>query len=103
MFSLILTTVKNRTEAKRIAEKLVSEKLAACVNVIPNLTSFYWWRGKIERAGEVMLLAKTSTKKLDKLIARIKELHGYELPEVLVLKVDRGLPEYLKWIEESLV
>lgn len=103
MFSLVLTTVKNRAEAKRIAERLVSEKLAACVSAVPNVASVYRWRGKVERANEVMLIVKTSSKKLDNLIARIKELHSYEVPEVLVLKVDRGLPQYLKWVEKSLV
>jgi len=102
VFSLVLTTVKNRIEAKRMAEKLVSEKLAACVSAIPNVTSVYRWRGKVERAREVMLVAKTSAKKLDRLIHRIKELHSYEIPEILVLRVELGLPEYLKWLEESL-
>jgi len=85
-----------------MAEKLVSEKLAACVSAIPNVTSVYRWRGEVERAKEVMLVAKTSEKKLDRLIHRIKELHSYEIPEILVLRVERGLPEYLKWLEESL-
>lgn len=99
---LVFTTVKNQAEARRLAEKLVSEKLAACVSVIPNVTSVYRWRGRIERAKEAMLVAKTSAKKLDRLIRRIKELHGYEVPEILALRVERGLPEYLKWLEESL-
>jgi len=100
MFSLVLTTVKNRIEARRMAEKLVSEKLAVCVSAIPNVTSVYRWRGRVERAREVMLVVKTSAKKLDRLIHRIKELHSYEIPEILALRVERGLPEYLKWLEE---
>ncbi len=103
MFSLVLTTVKNRAEAKRLSEKLVSEKLAACVSALPRVSSTYRWRGKVERASEVMLLIKTSNRKLNRLMVRIKELHSYELPEVLVLRVEKGLPEYLKWVEESLV
>ncbi len=98
----MLTTVKNRADAKRMAEKLVSEKLAACVSVVPNVASVYRWRGKIERAREAMLVVKTSDKKLDGLIDRIKDLHGYEVPEVLVLRIERGSPEYLKWVEENL-
>jgi len=66
------------------------------------MTSVYRWRGKIERTKEVMLVAKTSAKKLDQLIRRIKELHSYEIPEIIVLRVERGMPEYLKWLEESL-
>lgn len=102
MFSLVLTTVKNRIEARRMAEKLVSEKLAACVSAVPNVTSVYRWHGKIERTKEVMLVVKTSAKELDRLIRRIKELHSYEIPEILVLRVEGGLPKYLKWLEESL-
>ncbi len=102
MFSLVLTTVKNRAEAKRLSEKLVSEKLAACVSVLPSASSTYRWRGKLERARENLLLIKTSDEKLDRLIPRIKELHSYEVPEVLVVPIERGLPEYLKWLEESL-
>ncbi len=101
MFSLVLTTVKNR-DAKRLSERLVSEKLAACVSAVPNVKSVYWWRGKIEHANEVLLVVKTSTKKLDLLIRRIKELHSYEVPEIIALRVERGLPAYLKWLEESL-
>ncbi len=102
MFCVVLTTVKNRAEAKRLAERIVSEKLAACVSAVPNVTSVYRWRGKVERAREVLVVVKTSMKKLDRLIPRIKELHSYEVPEVLALRIERGLPEYLKWISESL-
>ena len=103
MFWIVLTTVKNRVEAKKISEALVSEKLAACVSSVPKVSSVYRWRGKVEKSSEIMLMIKTSSKKLDNLMARIEELHSYEVPEILVLKVDRGLPQYLKWIEESLV
>ncbi len=102
MFSLVLTTVKNRSEAKRLSEKLVSEKLAACVSALPGVSSTYRWRGKLERTREVLLLIKTSNKKLNRLIPRIKELHSYEVPEILVVPIERGSHEYLKWIDESL-
>ena len=103
MFLIVLSTVKNRAEAKKISEALVSEKLAACVNMLPSVSSVYRWRGKVERSSEVMLIIKTSSKNLDKLMARIKELHSYEVPEILALKVNRSLPQYLRWIDESLV
>ncbi len=102
MFCVVLTTVKNRAEAKRLAERLVSEKLAACVSTVPNVTSVYRWRGKVERAREVLVVVKTSMKKLDHLISRIKELHSYEVPEILAIRIERGLPEYLRWLSESL-
>jgi periplasmic divalent cation tolerance protein len=102
MFYLVLTTTKGRAEAERIAQKIVGEKLAACVNVVPNISSTYRWKGKIERSREAMLLIKTSGEKLDKLIERIEELHSYEVPEIIAVPIERGLAEYLKWLKESL-
>jgi len=102
MFCLALVTAKDEQEAKRLGEKLVSERLAACVSVVPKMSSVYRWRGEIERADEALILIKTSQEKLDRLIPRIKELHSYEVPEVLVLPIERSSPEYLKWLEESL-
>lgn len=102
MFYLVFVTTKDRAEAKRISEKLVREKLAACVNIVPRVSSTYRWRGKIERATEALLLVKTSDKKLDRLIARVEELHSYEVPEVLALPIGRGSLKYMKWLKESL-
>jgi len=102
MFYLVLTTVRSRAEAKRIAGRIVGEKLAACANVLPSADSTFWWRGRIERASEALLLAKTSSEKLNRLMARVKELHSYEVPEVIALPIGRGLPEYMKWLKGSL-
>ena len=102
MFYLVMTTVKVRADADRIAKKIVDEKLAACVNVVPSISSTYRWKGKIERSRETLLLIKTSGEKLDKLVERIEELHSYEVPEIIALPIERGLPEYLKWLKESL-
>jgi periplasmic divalent cation tolerance protein len=102
MFSIVLTTVKDRREARRISRALVSERLAACVSVIAPVSSTYRWRGKVEEAGEVLLLIKTATAKVDRLMARIKELHSYQVPEIISLKIQRGWPQYLKWLKESL-
>ena len=102
MFSIVLTTVKDRREARRISRALVLERLAACVSVIAPVSSTYRWRGKVEEAGEVLLLIKTATAKVDRLMARIKELHSYQVPEIISLKIQRGWPQYLKWLKESL-
>jgi periplasmic divalent cation tolerance protein len=102
MFHVVLVTAKDSVEAKQIGELLIKEKLAACVNVIPGVNSTYWWKGKIESSNEALLLLKTSREKLDDLIDRVKELHSYETPEVLALPVEKGSPDYLKWLEESL-
>ena len=102
MFYLVFVTTKDRAEAKRISEKLVRERLAACVNIVPRVSSTYRWRGKIERGAEALLLVKTSDRKLGRLIARVEALHSYEVPEVLALPIGRGSLKYMKWLKESL-
>jgi len=102
MLYVVLATVKDSAEAERIAKRLVDERLAACVNVLPNISSTYRWKGKVEHAREVLLLMKTSHERLDRLMAKVKELHSYEVPEILALPIERGSQEYLKWLEESL-
>lgn len=102
MFYVVLATTKDGAEAERIAERLIDERLAACVNVLPAVSSTYRWKGRVEHAGEVLLLMKTSNEKLDRLMARVRELHSYEIPEILALPIERGSPEYLKWLEDSL-
>jgi periplasmic divalent cation tolerance protein len=84
--------------ATRIADALVGERLAACVSVLPGLRSTYRWQGAIERADEVLLLAKTARERVPALSARIAELHPYELPEVVAVEAAAGLPAYLDWV-----
>ena len=102
MLHVVIITAKDSAEAERIAKQLVEEKLAACVNVLPKISSTYRWKGKVVHASEALLLVKTSSEKLDGLIARVKELHSYEIPEILALPIERGSREYLKWLEENL-
>ena len=102
MFYVVLVTAKDGSEAERIGARLVKEKLAACVSVVPRVSSTYWWNDKVETSDEAMLFIKTSGEKLEDLIRRVKELHSYETPEVLALPVAKGSPEYLKWLEGSL-
>ncbi len=87
--------------AERIATALVDERLAACVNVLPGIASIYRWQGRVERADEVLLLAKTAPERLAALAARIAALHPYELPEVVAVEAAGGLPAYLAWIAEQ--
>jgi len=95
---ICLCTCPDADVAERIATALVEERLAACVNVLPAVTSIYRWQGVVERAGETMLLAKTTRERLAALGARIVALHPYELPEVVAVEAVGGLPDYLAWI-----
>jgi periplasmic divalent cation tolerance protein len=102
MFYIVLTTARDKAEAEGIARRVVEEKLAACANVVPNVTSTYFWKGKVERGEEVLLLMKTSGEKLENLFKRVAELHSYEVPELLALPIERGSASYMRWMEESL-
>lgn len=82
-----------------LARRLVEERLAACASVLPGLRSTYRWEGRIEEAGEVLLLAKTRRELFDALAARVVELHPYDLPEVVAVEAAAGLPAYLAWVE----
>ena len=94
-------TCPDAATAQRIADALVEERLAACVNVLPGLRSVYRWQGAVERADEVLLLAKTVSGRLDALTARLTALHPYELPEVVAVEVAGGLAAYLDWVAEQ--
>ena len=94
-------TCASSEEALRIAEVLVSEKLAACVNIVPGVTSVYFWEGKLCRDGEQLLIVKSTREVLERLTKRVKELHSYAVPEVVSLPVVGGSAEYLQWVEGS--
>jgi periplasmic divalent cation tolerance protein len=97
---LCLTTCPDFDTAQRIADALVEERLAACVNFLPGMHSTYRWKGKVEHAGEVLLLIKTTRVRLPAVQERIVALHPYELPEVLSVEAG-GLPAYLQWIAQE--
>ncbi len=99
---LVLTTCPDDQIAKVIAEYLVKEKLAACVNILPNITSIYYWQNEVQYDGEVQLLIKTTSNKFKQLNARINELHPYDVVEVIALNIQQGDNHYLNWIREYL-
>ena len=99
---VVLSTVPNDDSAEKIARALVDERLAACVNVLPAMTSIYRWKGAVERDTERQLVMKTVRAQLPGLKKRLRELHSYELPEFIVLGVEDGDPEYLSWVASSL-
>lgn len=95
---LILTNVPDAASAQTLATMLVSERLAACVNVLAPCRSVYRWQRKIESAQEVPLLIKTTTARYAELEAAIRAAHPYELPEIIAVPIAHGLPEYLSWV-----
>lgn len=99
--TLTLTTCGDLRRARRLARALVVERLAACVNVVPGLASVYRWKGKVEEGREVLLLIKSTSARAKRLEARLRELHDYDLPEILTVKVDGGGAAYLRWIREN--
>jgi periplasmic divalent cation tolerance protein len=101
MASVIYSTTDTIDTAKTIARALVKEKLVACVHLILKIESIYRWQGKIEEATECVLLAKTSDRNVQKTIQRIRSLHPYEVPEILVFPPVGGLKEYLEYIDEE--
>lgn len=100
-FVVVLMTAGSREEAERIAESLVTEWLAACVNVIPNVVSFYRWEGKVQQDQEVLLIAKSRKDVLDDLIRRVRSLHSYTVPEIIALPLSGGSDDYLRWVDQE--
>lgn len=99
---VVLITCATEEEAAKIAEALVKERLAACVNRLSGVSSFFWWQGKLDSAGEVLLIAKSKKSEFGKIEHRVKQLHSYEVPEIIALPVVAGHQPYLNWIDESL-
>jgi periplasmic divalent cation tolerance protein len=95
---VVFSTCPNAAAAGDIAEALVGEGLAACVNALPGVASTYLWKGEVRRDSEVLLLIKTTRARLAELTARVRQLHPYELPEVIAVPVSGGLPDYLQWV-----
>jgi periplasmic divalent cation tolerance protein len=95
---LVLTQLPNRESAESLARRLLDERLAACVNILPPCRSVYRWRNAVETADEVPFLVKTTEARYAKVQAAIRAAHPYELPEIVALPVAAGLPDYLAWV-----
>jgi periplasmic divalent cation tolerance protein len=98
---IVLTTMPADADAEQLGRTLVEERLAACVNVLPVMTSIYRWQGAVEQASERQLIMKTTSARVDELKTRLAALHPYDVPEILVLPVSDGGSSYLKWLAES--
>jgi len=98
---LVQTSCPDRKSAISLAQRIIREKVAACVNVLPEVTSVYEWKGEVKQDSEILLLIKTSKSRYLALQAVICESHPYELPEVIAVPITEGLPEFLAWIDSS--
>jgi periplasmic divalent cation tolerance protein len=98
---VIFVTVGNSNDAATLAKSLVEKRLAACVNLLPGVASWYWWEGRVTEDQEVLLMMKTSRDKFAELEKEVLRLHSYAVPEVIALQIVEGSKNYLNWIEES--
>jgi periplasmic divalent cation tolerance protein len=95
---VVLVTASTRKEAAKIARAMIQEKRAACVSIVPGLTSFYHWQGKVHKSREALLILKTTRQQYSALERSICGMHSYEVPEVISIPIDKGLPQYVEWV-----
>jgi periplasmic divalent cation tolerance protein len=98
---VIFITIDTPANAQKLADTLLTARKAACVNIIPKVSSQYWWQGKIDKTDEVMLVVKTRAALLDELIALVKQNHPDTVPEIIALPIIGGNEDYLKWLEKE--
>lgn len=98
----VFITTSSTNEAEKIVGRLLTERLIACANIIPQIESRYWWKGKIDTSNECMLIVKSDISKLSSIIELVKKTHSYEVPEIIALPIIGGNSEYLNWIEKEI-
>lgn len=98
---LLYITTADHAEAEAIARGLLEARLVACANILPSLTSLYWWEGVIRQGRECLLVVKTTENRVGAAIAKVKSLHSYDCPCVVALPIEAGNPEFLRWIHEE--
>jgi periplasmic divalent cation tolerance protein len=95
---VVLCTCPSEEVAEAVAQALIAEDHAACVNVVPGITSIYQWRNEIHRDSEVLMVIKTTEKRYPAMEKRIEEIHPYDVPEIIAMPISGGLPSYLNWV-----
>jgi periplasmic divalent cation tolerance protein len=98
---LALSTFPDRETAQRISNQLVTEKFAACANILPGIESIYRWKEEIETGNETLVFFKLSEDRQSAFQEKLRSLHPYEVPEIIFVPISRGLPEYLRWVAEN--
>ena len=99
---LVITHLPDRDNARRVADALIESRAAACVNMLAECNSVYHWQGKIESTTEIPLLIKTTQSAYASVEAIIRKLHPYELPEIIAVRINAGLPDYLQWVRQEI-
>ena len=102
MHSIVFITAKGRKGAEGIAEALLSKRLIACANIMP-VSSRYWWKGRIERTSETLIIAKTKKSLAEKITKLVKSMHSYDVPEVIAVHVIAGNKDYMRWIDDETI
>ena len=97
-YLVLLVTTSNSDEAHRIANELLNRKKAACVNIVPGVSSLFWWQDKIDSAQENLLIIKTKASVLDEVVGLVREIHSYSVPEIIALPIVGGNQDYLEWV-----
>jgi len=98
---IVLIIAGSEEEAHKIADLLVNEKKAACVNIVPGVDSLFWWEGKLDSARESLLLVKTKASLFPEIVEMVKRMHSYEVPEIIALPIIGGSEDYLKWLDSA--
>jgi periplasmic divalent cation tolerance protein len=98
---VVLITAGSGEEAHKMARLLLKKKKAACVNILPGVDSLFWWKGKIDSARESLLLVKTRTSLFPEIVSLVKEIHSYEVPEIIALPIIAGSEDYLRWLDSA--
>jgi len=99
--TVVFITTSSEEEANGIAQLLLNQRKAACVNIVPRVDSLFWWQGKLDKAQENLLIIKTKASVLSEIIHLVKEIHSYEVPEIIALPIVGGNPDYLEWIDRE--
>jgi periplasmic divalent cation tolerance protein len=102
-FVVVFITAKDPEEAQKIAKALIKRRQAACVNIVPAVSSHFWWKDKLENTDESLLIVKTKESLLQEVIKSVKKIHSYSIPEIIALPIIGGGRDYLEWIDHETI
>jgi periplasmic divalent cation tolerance protein len=102
-YIVVFITVNDTEEAQKIAKALVKRRQAACVNIMPGVTSHFWWKDKLDTAAECLVIAKSKESLLPEIIKSVRKIHSYSIPEIIALPIIDGSREYLEWIDSEVI